>query len=159
MPFYTGLAEDVASSSSADTYTTILGLLAADTAGHRGRLRKLTVGMSEDTPGDTTYAVQVKRVDDVSAGSAGTATALTEGQIHSLSIAPNVAALHTYTVEPSTYGQPLWHGEFNSRASAIVEWGPDEAPVVDRDQLLGVLVAVRSAVAKNVSIHAEWEEF
>jgi hypothetical protein len=41
----------------------------------------------------------------------------------------------------------------------IQEWIPEEAPVINRDQLLGILVAPRTAAAVNVTITAEFEEF
>lgn len=156
---FVATAEDVATSASADTYITILGLLLADTIGFRARLRKLSVGCADGTPVDKALAIQVKRVDDVSAGGAGTATALTEDAKWSDPHTPNVAASKTYTVEPTTYGQPLWHIELNARGSIVMAWDAEDAPVIERDQLLGILVAPRDAAARQVSVHAEWEEF
>jgi len=156
---FTVNADNVSTGAVADTFTTELAMRAADTAGYRFRLRSLSVGPADDVPGDLNLAVQVKRVDDVSAGGAGTSTAVTPVPKDSLSRASVITAGKAHTVEPTTYGDPLWQVDINRRNSFIKEWAAEDAPVANRDQLLGVLLAPRTAAAAVVSIAAEFEEF
>jgi hypothetical protein len=151
--------EEVATGAVANTYKTIAAIRAADTAGYRFRLRRLQLGNSEDTPQDLAVGIALKRVDDVSAGGAGTSTAVTPLQVDSLSRAAVCTAGKNYTVEPTTYGNPLWEMELNCRNSLDIVWTEEEAPVVNRDQLLGLLICPRTAVARTFSGCLEFEEF
>ncbi len=152
--------DNVASGAVADTYKTLAALVAADTAGYRCRLRSLTVGPADDAPADLNVSLKINRVDDVSAGGAGTATAVTPAPKDSLSRAAVITAGKAHSAEPTTYNTvPLWECEINLRNSLIKEWGADDAPVINRDQLLGLLVAPRTAAAATLSGVLEFEEF
>lgn len=156
--------DDVATGAVADTFKTLLAIIAADTAGYRARLLKLIVGPSDDTPQDLNVALRLNRVDDVSAGGAGTANSNpTPRPIDSLSRAAVITAGEDYITggaEPTTYGTvPIWQAEMNRRNTLIQEWVPDEAPVINRDQLLGLLAAPRTAAAARLSVSFEFEEF
>jgi len=154
---------DVPSGAVADTFKTIAALIAADTAGYRCRLRSLQVGPADDAPADLNVALQLQRVDDVSAGGAGTANSNpTPVPKDSLARAAVISAGEDYVtggVEPTTYGNPLWQIDINRRNSVIKEWGVEDAPVINRDQLLGLLAAPRTAAAVRLSGALEFEEF
>ncbi len=161
--FFTVNFDNVATSATGDLFKTMAALIAADTLGFRCRLRKLMIGPSDDAPADLNVAVQIKRVDDVSAGNAGTADSNPTAVPHdSLSRAAVITTGVGYLVggtEPTTYGLPLAQFELNRRATAIVEWDADTAPVIGRDQLLGVLAAPPTAAAALLSGSLTFEEF
>jgi hypothetical protein len=151
---------DVATGAVADTFgKTLAAVRAADTAGYRCRIRRLAVGCSDNAPPDLAIALVLKRVDDVSAGGAGTSTAVTPTQRDSLSRAAVCTAGKGHTVEPTVYGEPLFQTEMNLRNTIIQEWDAEGAPVANRDQLIGLLAAPRTAVAHNLSGELEFEEF
>jgi len=157
---YTLEVNNSASGASADTFKTMLAARAADTAGYRFRLRAVAVGCAEDSPVDLPIAVVVQRVDDVSGGSAGTAgSAETPAPVDSLSRASVIAGGSAYSAEPSTYGDPLFAVDFNARSALIKEWAPEDAPVANRDQLIGLLVAPRTAAARTITASMLIEEF
>ena len=152
--------DNLASGASADTFATIAALIAADTLGHRCRLRALTLGPADDAPVDLNLAVQIKRVDDVSGGGAGTkGSSPTPMPLDSESRAAVITAGTGYTVEPTTYGDPLFQADMNRRNTILKEWSEEAAPVIHRDQLLGLLVAPRTAAAAVISGCLEFEEF
>ena len=134
---------------------------AADTAGYRFRVRSIQIGCSEDTPVDESLLVALKRVDDVSAGGAGTpAASPTPTQLDSLSRASVMAGGTDYVGgEPTTSGTALFEIDLNGRNSLVKEWSPEDAPVANRDQLIGLLVAPRTANAREVTGSIEFEEF
>ena len=155
---------NTATGAVADTFKTMLAIIAADTAGHRARLLKMVVGPSEDAPVDLNVGLQLQRVDDVSAGGAGTAGSNpTPAKMDSESLATVITAGEDYVtggVEPTTYGTvPLWVGDMHYYNTIIQEWAPEDAPVIQRDQLLGLLAAPRTAVARSLSGYFEFEQF
>ena len=151
--------DDVASGSVADTFATIAALIAADTTGHRCRLLSISLGPSDDAPLDLSLAIQLRRVNDVSAGGNGTGTAFTPVPQDSAAVAAVITAKTDCSVEPTTYTEPLWQIDMNTRNSIIKQWTPEEAPIINQDQLLGLLVAPRSANAITVSGTLEFEQF
>lgn len=163
MPCYKMTFDNVATGAVADTFTTLAAIVAADTAGYRARLLSLTIGPADDAPVDKNVAVKLCRVDDVSAGGAGTATTVSGANMakaDSESAASVISGGHTYTVEPTTYGTyPLWVGAFNARGGLVKHWDREDAPVIQRDQLLGLLAAPRDAAAITLSGTMEFEVF
>lgn len=158
--FYTVPAADVATTGSADTFKTIAAILVADTAGHRARLRRLTIGFADNTPADAQVSFQVKRILDVSAGGAGTSTAVTPGKVDPGTPASLVSAGKNFTVEPTAYEtDPLWTDDLNTRGGVVIEWNEDDAPRVTQDMLLGVLAAPRAAAAQQVTVTMEVEQY
>lgn len=151
--------DDVATGAVADAVKTIAGLRAADTLGYRFRLRSIQIGPSDDAPTDLNVGLQLKRVDDVSAGGTGTSTATTPVPRDAESRASIITAGANYTVEPTVYGDPLWQIELNRRNSMIKEWSAEEAPVFHRDQQAGLLALPRTGAAANLSGSLEFEEF
>jgi len=151
---------DVATGAVADTFKTLAAAQAGDTAGYRFRLRRLAVGPADGAPLDKTVSLQLKRIDDVSAGGAGTKTSVTPEPKDSLQRAAVCTGGENYTAEPTTYNsERLWEIGLNARASVIKEWDPEDAPVANRDQLIGLLAAPQSADAITLSGSLEIEEF
>jgi len=161
--FYTLPFDNKVTHATADTYLTVASLIVPDTAGVRCRIRSLTVGPAQDSQTDIPYAIKIDRIDDVSAGTAGTKTAVAVADIGKKDPgAPNstVSGGVAYTVEPTTYnGEPLWLSAQNDRGTLIKEWGPEDAPSADADMLLGVLMAPRTSVAITVSGCIEFEVY
>ena len=162
--FFSLTFDAVDTGAAADTFKTIAALIAADTAGFRCRLRSLSIGCSEDAPVDEPMAVQLKRVSDVSAGGAGTADSNpTPAPRDTLQVASIITTGEDYItggVEPTAYAtEPVWAFEFNLRNSFIKHWEPDDAPIINRDQLLGLLATPRNATARELSGTLEFEEF
>jgi hypothetical protein len=125
--------DNVATNGVIDVYRTMLGMFASDVAGNRFKLRAIAIGGSEDAPVDLAIGIQVARIDDVSAGGAGTSTAITPLPLDSLSKASCITAGHTYTVEPTAYAAvKLFQMDMNLRNSFIKEWSPEDAPNFNR---------------------------
>ena len=151
---------NVSTGAVADTYKTLLALVAADTAGYRFRLRSINLGPGDDAPQDLNVSIKLGRVEDVSAGGAGTGTAATPLPKDSLSRAAVITAKTNCTVEPTTYGAvAAFELDLNRRNSFVKEWSSEDAPVFNRDQLAGLLGAPRTAAAAVLSGSMEFEEF
>ena len=161
---YTLPFNDVATGAVGDTFKTFASIIVADTAGHRCRIRSLQIGPSTDIPSDTNVAVQIKRVADVSAGTAGssgdTISAANMPKVDPGSRAAVVSAARNYSAEPTVYeDEALFHMDMNVRGGFIKEWDADAAPRATQDQLLGLLVAPRDGAIKNLSGTIEIEEY
>lgn len=151
--------DDLSTGAVADTYKTLCAIIAGDTAGYRCRLRSISIGPADNTPQDLNVSIVIKRVDDVSAGSAGTGSAATPVPKDSLSRAAVITAKTNCSAEPSSYGSELYAIDLNRRNSLVKEWLPEDAPVINRDQLIGLLAAPRTAAAAVLSGVMEFEEF
>lgn len=163
---YTVYFDDVSTSAVADEQKTLQAIRAADTLGYRAKIVELFVGPADNAPVDLNVSLQLKRVDDVTAGGAGTPnSAVTPQPVDSLSRASIITAGEDYVtggVEPTTYGAvPLWVGDINRRNS--IPWFWDEfdpkVPVMNRDQLIGLLGAPRTAAAAVLSGYIKFKEF
>ena len=148
--------EDFATSATINTYLTAVACNATDTIGHRYRLRELDVHSADDTPVDKNLAVQVKRVENVTGGTTGTpGTTIAAGDMQrrdTLSVACPFGAGIEYTVEPTVYETiAIKQWEFNAHGGLIYGWSVADAPVCNRNQLIGVLVAPRANGALQVS--------
>lgn len=149
--------EDFATSATGDTYKTAVACHATNTLGHRYKLREVDVQAADDTPLDKNLAVQIKKVLDVSAGSAGTpGTTIAAADLSkrdTLQIdAPFGAGIEYPTTPPSSYKtEAIKQWEFNAHGGLIYGWSFADAPVCNRDELLGVLVAPRAAGAIQTS--------
>ena len=163
MPRYTLEFDDIATGAVANTYKTLASLLVADTAGHRCRLRALTVGPADDSPPDVNIGLQLNRVSDISAGSAGTSTAVSGANMAKRdpgSLDSIVTGGIDHSAEPTTYDtEPVWAGAINARGAIVKEWGEAEAPIATQDMLLGLLVAPRTAAAVRCSGSLEFESY
>ena len=161
MPRYVLDFAGVATGATADTYKTIAALIAADTLGHRARLRKLTITPASANPVDEVCSVQIKRIADVSGGTPGTKTAVAAASISKAdpeTIDSLVSGGINYTVEPTTYEtRALWQASFNMRAGLLKTWNEDDGPMICRDQLLGLLAAPEDNSALDLNGSLEFE--
>lgn len=161
MPRYILDFAGLATGAVADTYKTLASLIAADTLGHRVKLRKLTIMPASANPVDENCAVQLKRIADVSAGTPGTKTAVSAASISKFdpeTIDSLVSGGINYTVEPTTYEtRALWQASFNMRAGLVKAWPEDEAPKICRDQLLGLLAAPEDNSALDLNGSLEFD--
>jgi hypothetical protein len=163
MPRITIPFEDVDTGIVADTFKTMAALEIADNQENKWRLVEIMVGPSANTPQDLNVDIQVKRINDVSAGGAGTSTAITAANLPlseddatpPVDLEGNV----NYSAEPTTYEtHPQWHGSFNARGALIHQWEANKGPVVKRDQLLGLLAAPQTTTAITLSGHMIFEQ-
>lgn len=160
---YSLIFNDLPTGVVADVFTTLASLIVADTTGHRLRVRSLSIGPADDTPPDVNVAVQLARIADVSAGTAGTKTAVTTGNMAKKdpsNVDSIVSGGRAYSVEPTTYEtEPLYQEDINAHGGFIKEWGVDDAPVAGQDMLIAVIAAPRTAAAVRLSGTIEFETF
>lgn len=150
---------DLALSSSADAFKTLLGIVAANTAGYRGRLCAFVIGHSDDAPVDENACVRINRTSNAGAGTPGATP--TPAKVDPNSRASIMTAGRDYSAEPTTYEtEPLVNVDFNLRAGfAWKESDPDKMIKFGINQTLGLLAAPRTANARRVSGWLEYEEY
>jgi hypothetical protein len=153
---YTIPFSDIPTGAVANTLSTMVTAIAADTLGYRFWVSKITVGGSLDAPVDLPIEIALKRVNDVSAGGVGTANAaVTPIPQDSLSRASILTAGEDYEtggVEPTTYGIALYQNEINGHNTLTEEWDFDNTPVIcGRDMLVGLLCGPRTAALVRVT--------
>jgi len=153
---YTVPFRNILGDAVADADTTVAAVITADTAGHRCRVREIALGFSDDAPADLNIGVALKRTSNVGAG---TATAQTPVPFDSLSLASIISGKIDYTAEPTTYGDALWTIELHRQNSLIKEWTPEDAPVCNRNETIGMVTTPRTAAAASMSGHIIFEEF
>ena len=69
---YSLTVENVSTSAVADTFKTLLGLVAGGTAGDRGKLLALDVMPADDAPADLNVAIKIGVTNQDTAGTPGT---------------------------------------------------------------------------------------
>ncbi|KKN53076.1 hypothetical protein LCGC14_0605880 [marine sediment metagenome] len=143
----------------ADADTTIAAVIAADTAGHRCRIREIALGFSDNAPADLNMGVSLQRTGNTTAGTA--ASSPTPEPLDSDSLASIISAGVDYTAEPTTYGTALWAIELHRQNSLIKEWAADDpaAPVCNQNETIGLITTPRTAAAATMSGHIVFEEF
>ncbi len=165
MPFIKVPFKDVATGAVADTFKTIAALEIADNQENRYRLRKIVVGPADGTPQDANVSLSIKRINDVSAGGVGTAgTTIAAAAIpmadDKQTPPVDLEANSNYSAEPTAYEtHEQWHGAFNGRGALIENFAPNDAPVVKRDQVLGLLAAPQTAAVFTLSGCLTFESF
>jgi hypothetical protein len=161
MPHFKLRVEGLVTGSTANAFTTLLGIKYATTTGHRARLRKLLLGGSGAAPQDVQLSVRMQRTNNTADGTSTAVNVNTIAKADPGSLASNVSAIgKNYSAEPTNYENGiLGVGAFNSRGTLIMEWGPDEAPVWGPTQSLGIQVAPGSATATYLEATLEFEEF
>jgi len=153
--------DSLATGTSANTYKTILGLKLPDTAGYRARLRRLIVGGGGAAAEDLQVSLRLRRTGNTADGTSTAVNVNTIGKADGDSVASRISAIgKNYTAEPTTYETgAVAGGTINTRATLILEWSPDDAPVWGPNQTLGLEAAPGSASAAHLEATAEWEEF
>ena len=163
MPAFSLTAIDVATPAVVETYETAIALKYADTAGHRGRVRAITIAPGNAyTPRDTGVSVKLTRSSNAGDGTAANDILADIVKKDPASIASNVAAAGSeYSAEPTTYEKPIFVDTFNDRGSLRKEWhDPAEMPVWGKNQSLGILTTIDVAgIAVQLVITVEWDEF
>jgi hypothetical protein len=148
---------NVLGDATGDADTTIAAIIAADTAGHRCRIREIALGFSDDAPADLNMGVSLQRTDNTTAGTA--VGSPTPEPLDSDSLAAIITAGVDYTDEPTTYGDPLWAIELHRQNSLIKEWSQEDAPICSRNETVGLVTTPRTSAAASMSGHIVFEEF
>ena len=154
-----------ATRADATNFTTILGLKFANTAGHRGKLRRLVVGGDDTTVGDEQVAIAVQRTDNTGDGTSTSVNVNTIGKADSLAIASNVVAIgKSYNnggaaAEPTTMESGVVAGGvINERGTLVLDWAGDERPIWGKDQTLCIRARPKVAGILNLNVTVEWDE-
>jgi hypothetical protein len=157
MPHHSVTAPDVATGAVVGTYKTLLGIKAANTTGHRARLRKLLISPTGEAPQDVNVNIRVSKTNNTADG---TSTAVTPKAKDAASLASNLTCGKNYSVEPTAVdSQHFTEYGLNGRGSHVLEWGPLEAPVWGKNETLVIQGSPGSASAVKLSIAVEYEEY
>ena len=163
MPVFSTTIDLVATGAAANTFATLLGLKFADTLGHRGRLRKLLIAGGGSKPQDEQVALRLTKTDNTADGTSTSVNVNTIGKGDPDSVASNMAAIgKTYTVEPTAKGTEVHAlGGLNARGVLPLDWtnDPAHAPKWGKKQTLCIEGAPGQAVAVNLTVAVEWEEW
>ena len=126
MPIYTLPFGDVPTGAVKDVYTTIAALIVPDVAGNRCKIIGINAGSDDDVPADHPISFRLARIADVSAGTAGTASATVTGgnmaKTDPNSVNSIISGKVGYTVgnEPTTFeNKPVWEQPINDRSGFI----------------------------------------
>jgi len=144
---------DIATKTTAGVagLTTFASIVVPDTAGYRLRLLGFDLGPFDAAPDDKNVLWVVNRINDVSAGGAGSPADADVAPTprRSDQAASYVLGQRDYTSgEPTTYMTEPWgYGGMNVRAMIPYRFAPGCAPYAGQDQALSLLVA--STVASD----------
>jgi len=158
--------DDIASGGSANVYKTIAAVKVDNTTGARIRIRTLNVASSDDNPLDEAIRVQLIRIADVSAGSAGTfattITAVNLPRTNPNDPDPFALARLNYSAEPTVFDtHPHDQWSFNDRGFLVDRWEQhdDDWPVALTDQLIALRIALSVASTAKVTGKIGFEMF
>ena len=156
MPRFSACVAAVATGAVVATYTSLLGLKFANTAGHRGRLRRLIATPAGEAAQDVNVSLRVTKADNTGDG---TASSLTPKPLDSAAIGTNATGKHTYTVEPTTVdAEAFVQAAINGRGGIVLDWGPGEGPLWGKNETLLVRASPGAASAVKLDITVEWDE-
>ena len=158
MPKYCIPFEAVATAAVAGTEKTIAEVINANTSGHRCRLLEIAVGPADAAPLDYNLGLSLQRDNAGAAAASGTGTAVTPAPLDNDAVACVQTAKKNLSAEP-TYDDELWRIEMNGRSTLVQQWAPEDAPVCQQDQLIGLVAEPRSANAHTISGHIIFENF
>ena len=148
---------NAATGSVVGTFLGILGIKAANTTGHRARLRSLVVGGAAGAAQDIQVALRLVRSNNTSDG---TKTDVTVTKKDADSLAANLTAAGPYTANPTTLESTfVWEGSINGRGVLVMEWSDDDAPVVQKNQTLLLQGSPGITTAVTLAATMEFEEF
>jgi hypothetical protein len=132
-----------------DTFKTMAAIIVSATEGYQAELLGFWASASADAAVDECYTWDIRRIADVSAGGAGTTTAVTVGNMprqRSNAGNPDTSGGVNYTGEPTTYeSYPLWEGSLFDRGQIGFMWPDGCGPLAIEDQIIGLRVAPRAA--------------
>lgn len=150
------IALEVATGAVVGTYKSILGLKAANTVGHRGKVRRLSVGFGGEAAQDVNVSLRLTKTDN---NSDGTSTAVTAKRKDESGMVVSVmTGGKNYTVEPDNVdSQHLWECGLNSRGSLVIDWGED-GPVWGENETLLLQATPGAAAAVKMTATLEWDE-
>ncbi len=144
--------DDIPTGTTDDTYKTLAAIIAAATAGHRCRIRTLHIDPSDDAPVDLSVGLELRRIADMSGGTPGTAgTSIAAADVPKKdpsSIASLMSGALNYSAEPTAFeARAVYQAGMNARGGHDKFWEPDEAPVINPDQLMGLRACPRGSTA------------
>lgn len=148
--------QDDVTEAAQDADQTMAAVFTADTLGHRCRIREIGLGCSEDAPVDLMMGVSLMRATNAGAG---TKTAVTPVKCDSLSLASIISGGKKYTDEPTVYGIQLFNIEMHLQNTLLKEWSAEDAPPCNRNELIGLVVTIRTAAIRTLSGYIKFEEF
>jgi len=160
MPIYS-LQAAVTTQAGANVFDTVLSLKFADTLGHRGRLRRLTISGGGAAPQDLQVQARLAKSDNAGDGTEGDDKVADIVKLDPLSVASNVTiAGVSYTGDPTDMEAERYGlGGLNTRATVQYDWvGDPDAPRWDRNEALNLECAPGEATAATLLIGIEWEE-
>ena len=157
MPHFSATAYDVPTPAVVDTFATLMSLKAANTTGHRARLRSLSVAGAGQTAQDIQATLRLIRSNN---DGDGTSSTVTPTKKDADSVAANITAEKAHSGEPTTMeGTYIWESALNSRGTLIKEWEADDAPVIQKNSALNLQGTPGAATAVTLNVTMEWEEF
>lgn len=164
MAFYTIRFDDIDTGAVADAYVSLVGLVAANTAGFRFRLTEIAIGPSEAAPVDLNVGIQILRTVSIAAGGLGTGgTAIAAnamGKLDPLSADGNITGRTGYTGEPTVFEtSPLLQMGMNLRSGLFLPFAGGNRRICEKDQEMTLAVCPRTAVLRALSGHLTFEEF
>jgi len=161
MAHFSTKVDGIATGAAANTYRTLLGIKFSNTAGHRAKLRRLVISGGGGAPQDEQASIRIRRTDNSADGTSTAVNVNTISPKDEGSVASIVTAIgKNYTVEPTTYASEIiGGGSLNCRGQLVLAWPGDDAPQVGINETLGIEGAPGQAVALNLEVFAEWEEF
>lgn len=158
--FFTLPFQDVLTSAAAGTWFSIAGLITANTAGHRARLRKISV-----TPGGALAAQDVNvnlmliRTNNATAGTPGSSPTPTKIDPNSLA-SILTAGVNYGASEPTTFETTaLSIVGINGRGGWVEAWGEADAFKWGQNQTLVLRATPGVATAVTLSGYLEYEEW
>jgi len=156
---YTLTFTDVPTGVVADTFKTIAAIIAANTTGHRARIRSLQVGPADDAPADLQCAMRLERTNNATAGTPGSSvTAANIAKKDTGALDCLMTGGRNYSAEPTTFEtEAQWQLDFNARGGFVKEWEADMAPKFGPNQTLCVRAAPRTTTAVRISGSIEFE--
>jgi len=160
MPSFKITFDDFASGVT-DAYKTAAAVVANDDDKARFRIRSIDVGPSDDVPPDANLSVILNRIADLSAGTVGVSTGITAANLQRSNVNsqdPLATGETDYSTEPTTFEtDPVWQMDINAHAGLPKFFDKKTAPVINRDQLIGIRVASRTGTAIKCSGTIEFE--
>jgi hypothetical protein len=141
----------------ASVYGTLIGLKMPNTAGCRGRLRKLSIGQS-GAPASVQIEAEVVRADNTSDGTATDSSAAV-AKADPASPATGLSAVGSaFTGEPTVVAAgAVAGGAFNSYGMLPLDYMPEDAKIWGPNQTL--LIRAQANAAVTVDVEVEWDEW